>query len=86
MVFVGVKRGNVTSIEGVKRGNVTSTSVSKFESSFGENATSTSLHILDLAVSVDGQVRIFRFQVFEASIVSLSAHLSLQLGFCDWQS
>jgi len=26
---------------------------------------------------------IFRLQVFEASIVSLSVHLSLQLGFCD---
>ena len=48
MVFVGVKRGNVTS-----------TSVSKFESSFADYATSTSLHILDLAVSVDGQVGFF---------------------------
>jgi len=44
---------------GVKRGNVISTFVSKFESTFADYATSTSLHILDLAVSVDGQVRYF---------------------------
>ena len=72
MVFVGVKRGNVTS-----------TIASRLKSSSADFATSASLHILDLAASFDGQVRYFSISVFEGSIVSLSVHLSLQLGFCD---
>ena len=51
MVFVGVKRGHVTS-----------TIASMFKSSSPSSpdfATSTSLRILDLAASVDGQVRYF---------------------------
>ena len=48
MVFVGVKRGNVTS-----------TIASMLKSTSADFATSTSLRILDLAVSVDGQVGFF---------------------------
>ena len=48
MVFVGVKRGNVTS-----------TIASILKSSSADFATSTSLRILDLAASFDGQVRYF---------------------------
>ncbi len=46
MVFVGVKRGNVTS-----------TIASIFKSA--DFVTSTSRHILDLGASIDGQVRFF---------------------------
>ena len=48
MVFVGVKRGNVTS-----------TIASIFKSSSADFVTSTSRHILDLGASIDGQVRFF---------------------------
>ena len=48
MVFVGVMRGHVTS-----------TIASILKSSSADFATSTSLRILDLAASVDGQVRYF---------------------------
>jgi hypothetical protein len=44
---------------GVKRGNVTSTIASILKSSSADFATSASLHILDLAASFDGQVRCF---------------------------
>jgi len=44
---------------GFKRGNVTSTIASILKTSSADFATRTSLHILDLAASFDGKVRYF---------------------------